>query len=386
MRNAGTTISSIDQAVNEDIIRMLNNSVPAAAEQMKFVAPQFRGVDNQQTAFNIWRFLKSMRYSMDKDEHQVIQLPSRLLKTLSGDCKSYSLFTASILENLGIPYVFRYTNYSGMPIPRHVYVVANPGSTPIVIDAVASEFNFEKPFKYKRDMRVSSIAGFDSNSRRTDSRKNEILNFGISASTEDTAGAVGAGAGAAAGTMFLGPGIGTAVGGWLGDKLGRYMVGLGGKGSGSSRIENEKKYWQTWNEIKPIMTTAFGRTFDDVTIRSWVDWIITNKKTVQQWFEEKIKPSAEYLSTQQIRTYYNNLGVPFDSPRMADFVYAEKNGSYTRAFLSQQAKDEFGAAAKSKVQNLPTTGQTPTTGTSSNMLLIGGVGLAALLGFMVLRR
>jgi hypothetical protein len=78
-----------------------------------------------------------------------------------GDCKSFSLLTASILENLNIPYTFVYASYNSNPIPAHVYVVTKSG---IIIDAVYGIFNEEKKanYKYKSNMKVGYMAGINS--------------------------------------------------------------------------------------------------------------------------------------------------------------------------------------------------------------------------------
>ena len=92
----------------------------------------------------------------------MIKLPSALLKKRVGDCKSYSLFTASILENLKIPYKFVYTSYNNNPIPAHVYVVTEDGC---IIDAVYGIFNAEKKptYRYTQDMNVRYMAGIGAN-------------------------------------------------------------------------------------------------------------------------------------------------------------------------------------------------------------------------------
>ena len=89
-------------------------------------------------------------------------MPSALLKKKVGDCKSYSLFTASVLENLGIPYTIVYTSYNANPIPQHVYIITQKGC---IIDAVYGKFNQEKPptFKYKKNMNVRYMAGISGN-------------------------------------------------------------------------------------------------------------------------------------------------------------------------------------------------------------------------------
>jgi hypothetical protein len=146
------------KADNKDIRDLLVKLVPKAKAQMGTFAQKFKGRTQQETCKNIFDYIKSnFTYVADGGE-QIIKLPSALLRKKVGDCKSYSLFTASILENLKIPYKFVYTSYSANPIPQHVYVVTENGC---IIDVVYGIFNQEKKptYKYTQDMNVRYMSG-----------------------------------------------------------------------------------------------------------------------------------------------------------------------------------------------------------------------------------
>jgi hypothetical protein len=146
------------KADNKDIRDLLEKLVPEATKQMKDFAQKFRGRTETETCQNIFNFIKNnFVYVADQDE-QIIKLPSALLRKRVGDCKSYSLFTASILSNLGIPYHFVYASYNDNPIPHHVYVETENGCK---IDVVYGKFNQEKKakYKYKKNMNVRYMAG-----------------------------------------------------------------------------------------------------------------------------------------------------------------------------------------------------------------------------------
>jgi hypothetical protein len=150
------------KADNKDIRDLLVKLVPKAKAQMVTFAKQFKGRTQQETCKNIFDYIKSnFTYVADGGE-QIIKLPSALLRKRVGDCKSYSLFTASILENLKIPYKFVYTSYSANPIPQHVYVVTENGC---IIDVVYGIFNEEKKptYKYTQDMNVRYMSGISGN-------------------------------------------------------------------------------------------------------------------------------------------------------------------------------------------------------------------------------
>lgn len=154
----GIDVTYKAKADNKDIRDLLVQLVPKAKAQMVEFSKQFRGRTEKETCKKIFDYIKNnFTYVADGSE-QVIKLPSALLKKRVGDCKSYSLFTASILENLKIPYKFVYTSYNNNPIPGHVYVTTENGC---IIDAVYGIFNAEKKptYKYTHNMNVRYMAG-----------------------------------------------------------------------------------------------------------------------------------------------------------------------------------------------------------------------------------
>lgn len=146
------------KADNKDIRDLLEKLVPKAKGQMLEFSKRFKGNTEEQTCKNIFNYLMNNFTYIADGEEQVIKLPSALLKKKIGDCKSYALFTASVLENLGIPYTITYASYNSNPIPQHVYIVTKNGC---IIDAVYGKFNQEKTpiYKYKKDMNVRYMAG-----------------------------------------------------------------------------------------------------------------------------------------------------------------------------------------------------------------------------------
>jgi hypothetical protein len=153
--------SEAQKADNKDIRDLLFSLVPQARAQMAKMAKSFRGRNEEETCRKIFDYIvANFSYVADRKE-QVIKLPSALLKSKVGDCKSYALFTAAILENLKIPYKFVFTSYNSNPIPGHVYVTTDGGC---IIDAVYGKFNQEKTptYKYTQNMNVRYMAGVGS--------------------------------------------------------------------------------------------------------------------------------------------------------------------------------------------------------------------------------
>lgn len=151
-----------DMADNADIRRAIIAAVPTANEQVINFSKHFGRNSQRETCKAIFDFLKTqIKYKADGSE-QVIKLPSALLKTKEGDCKSYSLLTSAILTNLNIPHNFVLTSYNGDPTPSHIYVETDDGC---IIDAVWGIFDSEKKPFYRYEvkpngkMKVKTLSG-----------------------------------------------------------------------------------------------------------------------------------------------------------------------------------------------------------------------------------
>jgi len=153
-------------ASNMQLQRAIEAALPAATKQMQGMAKQFKGSTEKETCRNIFNFLmQNIRYKVDGD-NQKIKLPSAFLREREGDCKSYSLFTASILSNLKIPFSFTYASYNPTDnTPEHIYVTTKKGC---IIDAVWGKFNSEKKasYKFQRNMNISYISGVKRHSEK----------------------------------------------------------------------------------------------------------------------------------------------------------------------------------------------------------------------------
>ena len=159
----GKIVTNYKNGSNSDIITVLHSTIQRATDQVKQIAPTFKGRNDLETSRNIFNFLKeNISYSADQNS-QDIKLPGRFVGEGVGDCKSYSLFTVAVLNALNIPAALKYVSYDPHnSTPQHVYVVANPDTNPIIIDAVNHlPFNQEKPYKHQQlyKMRIRTISG-----------------------------------------------------------------------------------------------------------------------------------------------------------------------------------------------------------------------------------
>lgn len=123
--------------------------------QTATIAKSFASSTIKKTAQNIFDFLMSnITYKVDPSGSQFVKVPSQLISDGFGDCKSLSLFTASVLHNLGIPYAFRFVSFGATPKYTHVYIICGDMANPILIDRVWKRFDSEKKYTFNKDFWV----------------------------------------------------------------------------------------------------------------------------------------------------------------------------------------------------------------------------------------
>ena len=159
-----------NNGITGDIINTLNQSFADAVKATKEFSKQFKSENLYDSAFEIWYFVRNkINYVKDPAGKQIIQLPQALVRRglkingnkQGGDCKSMALLVASTMYNLGAQNVrLRYAGYFGDE-PTHVYAVASINGRDVPIDPVISKFDYEKPYKFKKDykMNVYQLSG-----------------------------------------------------------------------------------------------------------------------------------------------------------------------------------------------------------------------------------
>lgn len=162
---------------NADMARIIA-AIMDADELSKPFTAQFarylQGRDDDETLHNIWNFVKKeIKYVRDRPGNEVVKSPGQLWETKTGDCKSFSIFIGSILNNLGYDYKYRVAIYSPLtPQQGHIYPVAIlPNGVEVVVDAVHTKYNDEAkyykawdyiPGKTGRKAVVSGLSGIGS--------------------------------------------------------------------------------------------------------------------------------------------------------------------------------------------------------------------------------
>lgn len=144
---------------NKDVLRVVLDTYELSKEQTYEIVEEIRECDYQTQCEAIFGYLiEKVQYKEDPNGVQLVKTPARLISDGIGDCKSMSIFIASCLHCLGIPFVFRFVGFGKEKIYNHVYVVANPGtSKQLIIDPVERVdgepvFDYARSFIHKKDV------------------------------------------------------------------------------------------------------------------------------------------------------------------------------------------------------------------------------------------
>lgn len=158
--------TTAENANTKDILYSLTNAVPAAiAQAKKFNLPECVGITETTTPIEAgiltgnW-IRENVKYKLDPFNEQNIQLPSSLLRTKNGDCKSLSLLFLSIMEAAGYSAGFRFASYKPNKPFTHVYnyIWINENNF-FTFDCCIKNLVENQHYKSKKDMRVNYLAG-----------------------------------------------------------------------------------------------------------------------------------------------------------------------------------------------------------------------------------
>lgn len=179
MKPAANTSQVIkSDGITDDIITAIENTYNASLSDTALLAPYLKGANIMETCRNVFDFVfENITYKLDPFGDQWIKTPSRTWADKFADCKSISIFCASLLTNLGIGNKFRFTAYQqGSKIPTHIYVVVPVGKNEIIVDPVYKKFNKEKPYFFKTEIkhmpRIIAMAGIGEAPKPVDLRLN----------------------------------------------------------------------------------------------------------------------------------------------------------------------------------------------------------------------
>jgi len=151
----------VENQSTNDIIQSILDNHKKYINEYKNISSFFKGANNYETGKNIYNYLKkNISYKIDSANQQLIKSPAAILATKEADCKMYSNFAAGILDNLKIPFVYRFAGYSAFDNqPAHVFVVINPNTKKeIWLDPVLRQYDYKKPYNFKIDKKMAVIA------------------------------------------------------------------------------------------------------------------------------------------------------------------------------------------------------------------------------------
>jgi hypothetical protein len=150
MQKYVTADSDID---TKDIIYALTGALPAAVESLsRLNLPEFTSPEE------VAKYLQSkVKYQEDGLDFQLVQLPTALLNSGVGDCKSFSLFVAAVLTKYGVKNGFRFVAYAPGEV-THVYnFYVDQNNNIIYLDACLDSLDENPNFVKKIDMQVGVI-------------------------------------------------------------------------------------------------------------------------------------------------------------------------------------------------------------------------------------
>jgi hypothetical protein len=187
----------IDDGEVSDTVELMEKVVWKYLDDTKRIAPLLRRSSTLDTCKAIWEFIFShIQYKLDKRGLEQLRRPARSWaeRTTGVDCDCMSIFASSILTNLKIPHKFRITKYS-QDSWQHVYVIVpiKGDSNYCVIDAVVSEFNYEKKYTDKMDydmnlkgINVAVLSGVSGNDHHDAVMATALSGVGLGATTDQS--------------------------------------------------------------------------------------------------------------------------------------------------------------------------------------------------------
>lgn len=159
-------VTTVNNGNTIDILYSLTGAAPAGINQAKSMnLPELVGINAENTPIEAglmtgkW-IRANVKYKLDPFNEQNIQLPSSLLRTGKGDCKSLSLLFLSIMEAAGFNAGFRFVSYKENKPYTHVYnfICINKNKF-YTFDCCLKDLKELQTYKQKKDMKVNYLAG-----------------------------------------------------------------------------------------------------------------------------------------------------------------------------------------------------------------------------------
>lgn len=151
-------VLKVRNGITKDIVSEVLSGVVGVKDQTRQFSKQFTA--NRDGMQKLWRWVRTnIHYKEDPAGIQWVKEPARLYADRQGDCKSFTIFIVSVLQNLGVEHLIRFTNTErpNSRIVNHVYPVAIIDNEEIIVDAVYHLFDEEHSYYYKKDFEMADI-------------------------------------------------------------------------------------------------------------------------------------------------------------------------------------------------------------------------------------
>jgi len=145
-----------DGATLSDTLNLMKQVIRDTLDDTKKIAKKLQAESVKLTCSRIWNFcFHHFQYEKDEERKEQVRRPSRSWKDRKAgiDCDCLTVFIGSILTNLGIPFKMRMTRYEAIDF-EHIYPVAESPNGEVIIDCVVHKFNYEVPYKQKKDIEM----------------------------------------------------------------------------------------------------------------------------------------------------------------------------------------------------------------------------------------
>jgi hypothetical protein len=128
----------------------------------------FDGGSVEETAYNVWQFLKDdFKYTIEPEKMQILRSPAAILASnvIGIDCKGYATFANGIMEayrrntKKDFDVYYRFASYDPFDsTPQHVFAVVNENGVEYWIDPVLDQFDEKKQPYYYKDKKIKNMA------------------------------------------------------------------------------------------------------------------------------------------------------------------------------------------------------------------------------------
>jgi len=156
-----------NQDTTDIIDALIKNHYKYASEYDK-IFRYFDGGSVEETAFNVWQFLKDdFKYTIEPEKMQILRSPAAILASniVGIDCKGYATFANGIMDayrrNTGKNFdvYYRFASYDPFDnTPQHVFSVINDNGVEWWIDPVLDQFDERKQPYFYKDKKIKNMA------------------------------------------------------------------------------------------------------------------------------------------------------------------------------------------------------------------------------------